>query len=715
MTKLDRPEDILELLENVKRTGQEDQFQATCPAHNDSTPSLSVKLQNDKILLDCKAGCSTESVVEALGLDMSDLSFNGHKNVKQKQSAKIVETYDYRDKHGELLFQVCRKSNKDFLFRRKVGGDWEWSLKNEDDEYAVDPVLYHLPEVVKAKDQGDRILVVEGEKDADNLRERKLVATCNPMGAGAWKDLHTNQLEGAKVVIIPDTDKEGIEHAHEVANHLSPVAASLKLIEPEELGFDVREDHGKDLSDWLQDDHDKAELLQIVEGTEEWESNSEEKQGRFKDYNEENELKPSKGGRKAEYIELVKDIESSELEGIPEFPKHAVLDIGVIGDYVNWLDDNTEVAPSFAFASYRNLLGLAVGRDYTVRYGGDNHAPIFFDVLIGKTALSRKSNAIKTAHDIIDDTLHTDQEDENFKTIRGVGSAEGMLDAIKASKDEVAGQYAKAALILDEFSTITDKLQQSATQGLSSRIIQLWDLGTNVENITRNDPISIDRPTVSILAGSTTENIRGEIKARAKKGGFFNRFCWWTTSGTDPVPFRDPMPKQVKNDLKKKTRKVIDRARDRESEIWKNLLTKRAKKIWEELYSDFRSVDTSDNDIEDTKTFAIARQPEQTVRHAILFSLFHEENSVRKEDLLRAKQITDYLKKTAFFVLGKFERKETNSCQKRVLKVLRKEGKVQKSTLSSSAAVYCNNGVAQLDRLLEDLESLGHIEREVSD
>ncbi|MCF7889733.1 DUF3987 domain-containing protein [Candidatus Bipolaricaulota bacterium] len=695
MSELNEPEDILGLLENVSGTGQKNQYVGTCPAHDDSTPSLSVKLKEDKVLLDCKAGCSTESVVEALGLEISDLSFNGHKGVRENRSPDIVETYDYKNENGERLFQVCRKSNKDFRLRRKVGRDWKWSLKN-DNGYAVQPVLYYLPEVLEARDNGDRIYVVEGEKDADNLREHNFVATCNPMGADSWKDLHTAQLEGAKVIIIPDADKEGLEHAIEVANELSSVAASLKLIKPEKLGFTVKEDHGKDISDWLEAGHTAQELNDIVDETDTWSRHDGDRLiAEMKD----------RGGRKAELIELVEDVKMDDLEGVPTFPIEAA-DLGVIGEYVNWLKENSEEPPSFSFAAFRNLLGLAVGRELTVEYGGTNHSPIFFDVLIGKSSLSRKSNTINTAHDIIDHSLHTDQEKENFKTINGIGSAEGLLEAVESTEQHVSGDHAKAVLLLDEFSSITDKIQQSATQNIQSQIIELWDLKPKIEHITRQNSISIEKPTTSVLAGTTVENIKGEVNERVKRGGFFNRFCWWCTKGAEPVPFRDPMPEKLKNKLKRKTRALIERARGREKQVWREVLTDEAENLWRDYYTNFRKRVSQNH-----RSFAVARQPEMTVRHALLFSLFHGETIITEDDLLRAIEVAKYLKNSAHFVLSRFDRKELSSCMRRVLNLLRKEGKMKKSKLSQRAASYCGGSVSRLDKVLDELEKLNHIDR----
>ena len=59
-------------LDKSKRIG--DKLTARCPAHEDKTPSLSVKIgDNDCVILKCFAGCTTEEVVDALGWTMRDL------------------------------------------------------------------------------------------------------------------------------------------------------------------------------------------------------------------------------------------------------------------------------------------------------------------------------------------------------------------------------------------------------------------------------------------------------------------------------------------------------------------------------------------------------------------------------------------------------------------------------------------------------------------
>jgi len=63
---------FLNRLDGVKTNGSF-KWLAKCPAHNDRSPSLAIKLVDDRILIHCFAGCSVQAVLDAIGLDMVDL------------------------------------------------------------------------------------------------------------------------------------------------------------------------------------------------------------------------------------------------------------------------------------------------------------------------------------------------------------------------------------------------------------------------------------------------------------------------------------------------------------------------------------------------------------------------------------------------------------------------------------------------------------------
>lgn len=68
-----RPIDLL-LSRLDKVQGRGTKFQARCPAHEDRSPSLSIKEATDgRVLIHCHAGCEVADIVESVGLTLGDL------------------------------------------------------------------------------------------------------------------------------------------------------------------------------------------------------------------------------------------------------------------------------------------------------------------------------------------------------------------------------------------------------------------------------------------------------------------------------------------------------------------------------------------------------------------------------------------------------------------------------------------------------------------
>jgi putative DNA primase/helicase len=214
-------------LKRFKRTNDR-QAESLCPFHEDKDPSLSINLETSQ----CKChGCDFEGngLTFADRLGIPRVQVPGW--VTQLTSpSKIVATYDYRDENGVLLFQAIRFEPKDFRQRRPDGvGGWIWDLDG------TRRVLYRLPELLDAIK--DTVFVVEGEKDVETMRSLGFTATCNPMGAGKWRDEYSETLKGfLEVIIIADKDKKGREHAQQVARSVSKVVGRVKVMEMREIG-----------------------------------------------------------------------------------------------------------------------------------------------------------------------------------------------------------------------------------------------------------------------------------------------------------------------------------------------------------------------------------------------------------------------------------------------------------------------------------------------
>ena len=154
-----------------------------------------------------------------------------------------VATFKYTDESGAVLFEIGRlqyrnpdgsfilkdgKPKKTFRQRRPNPDRPDQWINNVD---GVRTVPYRLPELIEAIANGCYVLIVEGEGKVDLLRTWNVPATCNAMGAGKWKPAHAEFLRDANVVILPDNNEPGRDHADIVGASLQTIAKSIRVLE----------------------------------------------------------------------------------------------------------------------------------------------------------------------------------------------------------------------------------------------------------------------------------------------------------------------------------------------------------------------------------------------------------------------------------------------------------------------------------------------------
>jgi hypothetical protein len=147
--------------------------------------------------------------------------------------------YHYHDADGDLVLDVIRTTNGSPRFLQRAP-DGKWSVKHIPRH---DCLLYRLPGLRASGDA--TVWITEGEKDADRLHDELLIATTNIGGAGKWRAEYAEEFRGKPVVILPDNDQTGRDHADTVARSLIGVASSVKV-----LALPGLPDKG-DVSDWL--------------------------------------------------------------------------------------------------------------------------------------------------------------------------------------------------------------------------------------------------------------------------------------------------------------------------------------------------------------------------------------------------------------------------------------------------------------------------------
>jgi len=177
---------------------------AQCPAHPDSSPSLSIGDRRDGkgFVLKCHGGCENTDVMGAVGMTLRDMFDD------DQMRGIYSPTRDYRYPDGRV---VHRKPNKDFPQSGNTKGN----------------ALFHADRIGEAT----TVYVVEGEKDVEAIEAVGGVAVCSAMGAGKADRFDWSPLRGKHAIVVADKDGAGRNHARQVAELVKPTAASVRIAE----------------------------------------------------------------------------------------------------------------------------------------------------------------------------------------------------------------------------------------------------------------------------------------------------------------------------------------------------------------------------------------------------------------------------------------------------------------------------------------------------
>ncbi|MGA9773677.1 MAG: hypothetical protein WBV94_31895 [Blastocatellia bacterium] len=268
---------ILSKLKQKRRAGKG--WTGLCPAHDDRKFSLSIGRGSDgKVLLNCHAGCSIDSICAAFGLSKADLFTDARPSTSQKSDWDIVATYDYHNRSGQLVYQHARYRNRQFTWRAPDDqGGWRQGLfsawferwndgvwravKDKDKNVLDDPdqrphanarwfdevkrtALYKEARLREAL-PGSLVAYVEGEKDQHTATRLGLVST-TAGGANDWQPSFAQLFTDLNLVIFPDNDSPGEKLAQKVAADCYEGAESVRIVRLPDL-----QEHG-DLSDWVE-------------------------------------------------------------------------------------------------------------------------------------------------------------------------------------------------------------------------------------------------------------------------------------------------------------------------------------------------------------------------------------------------------------------------------------------------------------------------------
>ena len=208
-----------------------------CPFHSDSTPSMSVNLEDgewfchacdigggmvhfEMRLLDTEdKRYAWESIGKKLGVRLSG-----------KKLGKPTSEHYWRAADGDVLFVKRRYDGGHTRVYYPVAGK---RLKLGMGSARGKQTFYNLPEVLKA----DTILLVEGETKADPLSGMGLqdsngneVAVTTTGSANSWRSHFAELLKGKRVLILPDSDEPGTRYAEAVQASLERAGIEYETV-----------------------------------------------------------------------------------------------------------------------------------------------------------------------------------------------------------------------------------------------------------------------------------------------------------------------------------------------------------------------------------------------------------------------------------------------------------------------------------------------------
>lgn len=222
------------------------EWSVCCPVHDDAHASASYNIETG--LFNCH-GC---------GHKANTYQLQEHFGIKAEKTSSKRETarYDYQDENGKILFQQVRYElpNGEKTFSSYNPNTREWTIKG------VKRVPYHLPRLLDGIREGKTVFITEGEKDVHTLEKLGCIATTNPGGAGKWREEYSAYIpQGHRVIIAPDADEPGQDHAKQLKDSLPGRNVSVL-----DFGYTIVEKHGRDVSDWIAEGHTQEEFDRLI-------------------------------------------------------------------------------------------------------------------------------------------------------------------------------------------------------------------------------------------------------------------------------------------------------------------------------------------------------------------------------------------------------------------------------------------------------------------
>jgi hypothetical protein len=208
---------------------------------------------------------------------------------------------------------------------------------------------------------------------------------------------------------------------------------------------------------------------------------------------------------------------------------------GIAGEFVRLVSPHTEADPNAILLTFLTFAGNALGRNFYVMAGSDQHCGNLFLCLVGNTGHGRKGSAISAVETFFRQGPRPPQLGH---VLKGISSGEGVVwevhdEIYRVMLNKKTGNYEntliepnepekRLLIVLSEFQQCLANMRRPESI-LASILRQAWDKG-ELSTPAKNSRAVATDALVSVTAAMSRDELLSETQAADAENGMLNRF-----------------------------------------------------------------------------------------------------------------------------------------------------------------------------------------------
>jgi len=345
------------------------------------------------------------------------------------------------------------------------------------------------------------------------------------------------------------------------------------------------------------------------------------------------------------------------------------------------------------------MLGTLIGRRAWYFYGKPLF-PNFFVVLVGETAKTKKTTAMRYALDFLENFVGR-RGQNGIRILPGVSTSEGLLKALGGFTPGIEEEREGLRLLLaiEEFAILLRKARQESTSTLPPYLTFLYDTPSRAELPTKKSPLMVSNPYLNLLAGTTPDWLESSVKEEEVMGGFLNRFIFITgkPKGSIPVP-QKPDP-ALQSEILSFLQEL-----DQELKPHEYRLSRTAEKFWIEFYKKWNKEVRPG-----ILPALLERIPEYALKTAMIYAVLKKRSVIGDDDVQKGVLFARFAEQSAWEIFAAFSLSFWGKTEAKILQLLEEQNPRTRSEIHQKISGRVSADV--LERIIKGLISSDRIEQ----